>query len=1754
MTTYPAALDDDSSILRVDDNLSELGTAAINQLREAVFAIEETLGINPQGSKSSLESRVSISLNADGTLRTDAVEAVGLVTLPIDNHHVASNAGILESKLTLDYSTTDLHTLLESLDIQVDNLSVVVNTTRNDLLTHISGGQLLSNGVTLARHVGSHIDLNSIPTDSRDTYTWTGLLDTAGNVRSATTVAEALLEINNELVGHEITVLNAHPATAITVNTSNFRTIPSDTENVQEALEYIDDQETLSSGIDRAILHTNGIPRATRSQDLLIDGYGLNVIPVTKINAYLAEPNQQMPRDSITNGDDIISFVPDDNSNYSFDAKFARVRVGDIIRINYGYGFEYAYPITSIRFVPGSEWTVRINSYNLINNNRADGYDGYARIDHARFDTNTWGVFAAAGVTPNTFPDLSSGDVLGSIIIGDPQGAVAVGLGFDPNQIDENHHNLYLRMYLTGNPDDGFINLPAIDVSGNLGTTPGKYSIDRVVEETNKQFRQAGYNYRFIAFNHKGEFGIMLADSYNGVAFSIISGLISGASLTEGTYVRNVVGDAIDGYDALGLGYLRTGFATPVLGVGESYLDGIVAANYSTLVISPIRDRIALVNGSKKASLAKPSISYGDGYWLATVTNVTTNIVENTRTVEYTVNLDLGAEELAIGKTIVVQPQVYTDLNYTTYGRFIIGDVAYINICNPGGDGYSQTKITVINGIHGTGDSLGTPSTIGSVVKIYSSEDSVSINNLQISGDTGEYHRYHEIFLNDYAETFAVERARMDKQSLSGTLLDTQSSGWRIRKVSQKFNGYRSSSGTDFRYFTRFVMTNYNSVTGEFDGYLSEIDGLGTKNNGPIIRGKKDHPVRFYDNTNVNYIDLEFREESIYPGTVLLPSDSISRYVDIEIFSDLKNHDEYFAIAGVSHDENEFRSITDLREFGTLSEDNFTDSAISFIEAGERYLHTNGIVRGFANIGTDGPMFDFDGGIALVNGSFVAIDALKIKLPEITTSISNDVDFFICVTDTGQLKAIPKDIGQQFFESNSGYFVESLTFKEIVDSRKDLTIIAVASVTFTGSEYSLREISDARRFVYNQDITGLSWSYTDNEDGYNSSFKTPQSLMNWVNEYGVDEVEVIYVNISSEITLSFNNPVILKGGVYEISSNVGIQFTSGNWKIKDASVFYYPLFTPTSVSNIFNTESNMGAFISQNVSIDSFGIENTTFTSNLSQRPPFIGFYSEADVYNNGTFIGNTFNDSIASYGLAYAFINSSAIASSAPVFSNIIISNTKINGSQGILISSRAASEDETNNYLAINHSVVDNFKIINNKFGLIGTIVSGGKITLENNETEVIADGITATQHTTSGFYGVSLYLTNGFSAEHNIQNNTATCIKVETTAGVEQHNSKIIGNTVKRTSSAFINLLLPSNTIYNGITIVSDSYDYSNINCSNNVIDGLGIGYNNSIYVEGGGVINNNVISNIGTGTGGYGIFNTSFLPDQPTSIVGNSLHRDETAAITAFIYTPVTSNVNGNIFSHFTLSNSTMADGYDGDGYDGYDGYYDGYGAWYYTNLNILSGNSDFFTHNINQVSTQFLDSSSARLVTNSTPTALSGNITAYENDVVNVCPSAVSLGLTRVVNEYNSITWQYSTAGSTVYDGRCGVVFPIESLIPHGATLLYFYMNVSVVGDWFVHENASPASMSNVYPMVSLEVNGAEILTSNIAGGTANHILYYRAPSLYTGIKPITKQYNNVVVRTKMGISDPSSYGFGGWFGPQGVGSITFGRPFVRYVY
>lgn len=209
MVSFPSAFDDDLTLPRVDNNISEIGGDAINSLRDAIIAIERSMGTNAAGNLSSLVDRVNQVIDDNGNIKSSALQGKGLVSLPITNNQIADDAGILESKLDLDFPTSTLNSNIAQFSNDVDSLRTNQTTLLVQTTAHYAG---VSN-----RHDGYKIDLR-VP------------------ILGVGTVEEAINIINDEFNSH-LTSGNAHQATTITV-VDNFNAFDATT--VQEAFEALD--------------------------------------------------------------------------------------------------------------------------------------------------------------------------------------------------------------------------------------------------------------------------------------------------------------------------------------------------------------------------------------------------------------------------------------------------------------------------------------------------------------------------------------------------------------------------------------------------------------------------------------------------------------------------------------------------------------------------------------------------------------------------------------------------------------------------------------------------------------------------------------------------------------------------------------------------------------------------------------------------------------------------------------------------------------------------------------------------------------------------------------------------------------------------------------------------------------------------------------------------------------------------------------------------------------------------------------------------------------------------------------------------------------------------------------------------------------------------------------------------------------------------------------------------------------------------
>src|SRR5690606_34042220 len=385
---------------------------------------------------------------------------------------------------------------------------------------------------------------------------------------------------------------------------------------------------------------------------------------------------------------------------------------------------------------------------------------------------------------------------------------------------------------------------------------------------------------------------------------------------------------------------------------------------------------------------------------------------------------------------------------------------------------------------------------------------------------------------------------------------------------------------------------------------------------------------------------------------------------------------------------------------------------------------------------------------------FVSLDSFDVKLPEVKTSSSDTVDFFICVTQTGQLHAVIKDTGSQFFEVDDNYFVESLGFKEIVDKRKDLCIVAKVSAQIADQDggpttYSLESVLDARRFVFNQDIN--EWTVALQEDGYFTTFRSASAMKCWAIEYGIKEFLFVHENIDSEIDLTgISSDVTIKSKKpVTVTSEVGFRAGS-NIHFYDFDFIYNAPFAslPTGFPGVnYNDTANVNldaaCILFDPVSSDmsNISVKKCSFTRTVSgQRAPFVmatigddGYLSDVEFSKN-IFVPMAAGASSNDYANCAIAVISTA-STLAGYAQNVNIEKNQVEGKNCILVSSINPSAGLSARGIYINKNIVS--------LGMIGYAIIGSNannmnssecLRVSNNTTIAIIWANSEGRYTTS------------------------------------------------------------------------------------------------------------------------------------------------------------------------------------------------------------------------------------------------------------------------------------------------------------------------------------------------------------------------------------------------------------------------------------
>jgi len=243
---YPEKIDTSVELPHVRDNILEIGSDVINSIRTAIFQIEKTLGVNPQGSVgNSVSSRISRALDSRGNLKKEALDRANILSGPIIDADVSKVAAIQESKLRLDFPTQLLQDEVSILNRQIGSIIAKVDELNYILSTHVSIE-------ATNRHKAKAITVEAIGSSGSSTST---------NSVEESTLQSVLDDIYSSHINYDgigISEENSsHEANQVFFDSTNITQVTSE-DDVQGAIEDIALASFFQAVEHQDLFHTNG--------------------------------------------------------------------------------------------------------------------------------------------------------------------------------------------------------------------------------------------------------------------------------------------------------------------------------------------------------------------------------------------------------------------------------------------------------------------------------------------------------------------------------------------------------------------------------------------------------------------------------------------------------------------------------------------------------------------------------------------------------------------------------------------------------------------------------------------------------------------------------------------------------------------------------------------------------------------------------------------------------------------------------------------------------------------------------------------------------------------------------------------------------------------------------------------------------------------------------------------------------------------------------------------------------------------------------------------------------------------------------------------------------------------------------------------------------------------------------------------------------------------------------------------------------
>lgn len=487
MTLYPSGIDTDAQLPRLDDNVSEIGADAMNAMREAIIAIQRAIGENPQGATASLVNRISASINDDGTLKSSALLAAGLVALPITNAQISASAAIEEAKLDLDVATQSLQNQVSSNDIDIANLQKSISQIINDFVLHITGAA--------SKHDSFDILLDSnYPSSTPPSFA----------SLTAADVGNAIIEMNDRFIDHASSGKeSAHSAKNIAVDGSGFISIPTSVSDAQSAIEELDRARDTELIRHRDHMHANGFDNWANS----VDGYNPKnqIVPstfgaTTQAQTFSALPNKLrfdgtvLANLGVKQGDVVV--ISDANAGGIYLIDDVGPRPAGVRPLLTSEELELTSPISNITLVTSNTVSAQI-----------------------------FGSSSVFTFKTNVAPTFRQSSTMDSVQIARPNAAKVLSLGLRPELIDGTE-----VLDLTVGLDTGTRSISISDLNENRVGPVATVTIDTIVDKINSVLHGAS---NFPASAYKVGDELMLAHNWDGYAGYYIQVDGSGSGYTK---------------------------------------------------------------------------------------------------------------------------------------------------------------------------------------------------------------------------------------------------------------------------------------------------------------------------------------------------------------------------------------------------------------------------------------------------------------------------------------------------------------------------------------------------------------------------------------------------------------------------------------------------------------------------------------------------------------------------------------------------------------------------------------------------------------------------------------------------------------------------------------------------------------------------------------------------------------------------------------------------------------------------------------------------------------------------------------------------------------------------------------------------------------------------------------------------------------------------------------------------------------------